>query len=619
MCGICGWVALEESAEAPDLERMARTLTHRGPDQQGFYREQHVGLAIRRLKIIALEGGRQPYSNEDGSIQAVFNGELYNFRELRERLEKRGHRFQTEADGEILVHLYEEYGQHLVEPINGMFAAAVYDRRRRRLLLFRDRFGIKPLYYALDRKRLLFASELKAILAVEGFPRTLDRAALRQYLTFEYVPAPRSIFARIQKLRPAHRLVIDRDRVDLKAYWSVRFEPAPDQHLDRWCEEFRERLLESVRLRLISDVPLGMFLSGGLDSSSLTRLMCQLQPGRVKTFSIGFQERSYDESLHFREVASFLGTDHHDRILEPRTTQQVLEPLLDVLDEPLGDAAIVPTYLLSQFAREQVTVALSGEGADELLGGYPTYWAHQLAGWFRLLPSPLLAAFSSAVEALPVSRRYLSLDYKLKRFVSGLELPPRQRHLNWMGSFPHRGDALLRHPLEVETLEPLRYLAQDSAPGTATIQALDVATYLADDLLVKLDRATMAWSLEGRVPFLDHTLVEFLARLPEGLKFRGPNAKLALKRALGKELPKRTVKRAKKGFGIPVADWMRGDLRPLVERYLGPDYVRRQDLFREGPIRRLIDDHNSFRVDNRKQLWTLLVFQLWHERYQPTL
>lgn len=594
---------------------MAGQLVHRGPDQDGFHTAQEVGLAIRRLKIIDLDGGRQPYFSEDLQVVAVFNGEIYNFQSLRRQLEEKGHHFNTRTDGEVLVHLYEDFGLDFVDHLNGMFAVALWDARRRRLVLARDRLGIKPLYYGLHQQRLYFGSELKAILAATDFPRQLDLAAVRQYLTFEYVPGPRSIFANIRKLLPGHLLVFEEGHLRTHSYWSVHFQPAPARPVRDWAAELRHLLRESVRRRLISDVPLGIFLSGGLDSSSLTALMCELHPGQVKTFSIGFREESFDESRHFREVARFLGTEHHERILEAATTQAVLEPLLEVLDEPLGDAAIVPTYLLSQFAREHVTVALSGEGADELLGGYPTYWAHQLADGMGWLPRPVLALFRWLVNHLPVSRHYLSLDFKLKRFFSAIDCDRVTRHVNWMGSFPVDTPDLLLTPPEEPVLEPLGRFPLAGTRGTETIQTLDLHGYLADDLLVKLDRATMAVSLEGRVPFLDHTVVEFLAHLPSSLKFRGPDCKLALKQALGPSLPTATVKRAKKGFGIPVADWVRGDLRPLVESHLRPEHLKAQGLFHHQPIQRLVDQHLAGQADHRKPIWTLLMFQLWHQKY----
>jgi len=584
---------------------MAATLVHRGPDESGVLLDGPVGLAIRRLRVIDPKGGRQPYANEDGRVAAVFNGEIYNFRELRAELEGKGHRFQGKADGEVIVHLYEEHDLDFVHRLNGMFAIALWDARRQRLVLVRDRLGIKPLYLAREGPLLLFASEPKAILASGRLPRSLDVISLDQYLTFEYVPGPRSIWEGIEKVPPGHLIVADAHGVKSQRYWELKLEPGRTQLTP---EEFLSALGASVRRMLVSDVPLGLFLSGGIDSSALAALMTEAAPGHVKTFSIGFEDDSYDESRYFREVARFLGTDHHDEILGPLKVENLLGPLVDVLDEPLADAAIVPTFLLSRFARSHVTVALAGEGADELLMGYPTYTAHRLARWLRWLPQWA----RQLAHRLPVSHRYLSFDYKLKRFVSRLDEPLPRRHQLWMGSFgPEQKTALYRPEFRAylgrDGLEPLSALGH---LGTLEqVQHLDLNFYLPDNLLVKLDRATMAVSLEGRVPFLDHTLVELAAGLPTRAKL----GKRILKAALPGRIPAAVLKRPKKGFGIPVAVWFRSSLRSFLGDHL--ERLKRHGIFEPRALDTLFRDHQEGRVDHRKELWTLLMLSLWWERH----
>ena len=616
MCGIAGWVRLDgRPPETSVLNRMIARLKHRGPDKQDGYQDSAVGLGIARLAINDLAHGHQPYRNEDESIRAVFNGEIYNFRELRADLEAKGHQFNSQADGEVIVHLFEEYGVDFVERLNGMFAIALWDGRE--LHLFRDRLGIKPLYTTRHDGVLYFASELKSLLEIPGISRRLDHHALRSYLTLEYVPAPHSIFEGIRKLLPGHHLRVSLGSVALRAYWSFpRLEPAGGRFED-WVEKLRELLTDAVRLRLVADVPVGVFLSGGLDSSTLTSLMAQHHQEPVHTFSVGFSERSFDESPFSQMVAESLGTVHHHRLLDSATALSVLDSLAHFLDEPLADPAVIPTYLLSHFAREKVTVALSGEGADELLGGYPTYFAHQLAEPLNVLPRAIWPLLNRLVSLVPTSREYLSWDFKLKKFVSGLGLPLVERHLTWMGAFPWQGGsgvlaAPLSHALEPEALRLSKRVVEGA-------QSLDFQTYLADGLLVKLDRASMMVSLEGRVPFLDYRLVEAMASLPTSFKLRGLDAKRVLKRVEGDRLPPAITKRGKKGFGLPLADWLRGPLKPWLHEYLGEAKLREQGLFSTSVVTRLIEDHLVGRADHRKPLWTLLAFQRWCEVYRPTL
>lgn len=616
MCGISGWLAL--SGDCPDrdvLHRMLTAIEHRGPDERGEHLGPGLALGMTRLSINDIEGGSQPYYCEQRRVVAVFNGEIYNFRELRADLESKGHQFRSRTDGEVIVHLWEEYGAALVERLNGMFAIALWDGES--LHLFRDRFGIKPLYYTVADGVFYFASELKCLLQAPGFSSRLHHGALRSYLTLEYVPSPYTIYAHCHKVRPAHAIQVTEDgNIKESRYWNFpTFTADGSGSLEDWADCLTEQLKRSVQRRLVSDVPLGVFLSGGLDSSSLTALMSELCPGQVKSFSIGFSEKSFDESSYSRLVAESLGTEHHERLLDPATTLELIEPLYSRLDEPMADAAIIPTYLLSQFAREKVTVALAGEGADELLGGYPTYFAHQVAQPWTGLPTGVFNLLRWLVDFLPTSRKYLSWDFKLKRFCSGLGFEPIQRHLTWMGSVPpHLSGELLQDP------SPPAF-HWDGTPNLGlveTIQELDMGTYLAEQLLVKLDRATMLTSLEGRVPFLDHELVEAMAKLPTRYKLRGLDAKRVLKKAMQQKLPAPVLERPKKGFGIPMAEWLRGPLKHLLDEYLQADYLRDQGLFRVEPVGQMVREHLEGRRDHRKPLWTLLVFQQWWDRAKPS-
>jgi asparagine synthase (glutamine-hydrolysing) len=617
MCGISGWLSL--TSELPRREllgAMLRAIDHRGPDERGVFHHHQIALGMTRLSINDLEGGRQPYFSEDRRVVAVFNGEIYNFRELRAELEEQGHRFRSRTDGEVIVHLWEEYGVEFVHRLNGMFAIALWDGES--LYLFRDRLGIKPLYYTKLDGVLYFASELKSLIEIPGFSRSLNHRALRSYLTLEYVPSPHSIYRDSQKLCPAHYLKVGPTEVFIpKRYWTVpRFSADGEGTLEGWGERLRSELKASVKRRLVSDVPLGVFLSGGLDSSSLTALMTELEPGNVKSFSVGFSEKTFDESSYSRMVADRLGTEHYEQVLDSATTLAVIEPLYERLDEPLADAAIIPTFLLSKFARTEVTVALAGEGADELLGGYPTYFAHQMAEPLTALPSSLHDLLRWMVNHLPTSRKYLSFDFKLKRFCSGLGQQAIQRHLTWMGSIPQQqSESFLQNPSE----PAFSWVGTPDLGLVERIQELDFGTYLAEDLLVKLDRATMLTSLEGRVPFLDHTFVESMAALPTRYKFQLLNAKRALKEAMKSSLPEPVLGRPKKGFGIPLADWLRGPLRSLLDEHLRPEYLAAQGIFNPAPVARLVAQHLEGKADHRKQLWTLIVFQKWWQTYKPVL
>ena len=628
MCGIVGNVLARED-RTPDpgvLKRMNDRLAHRGPDDEGFLVEGPAGLAMRRLKIIDLATGHQPMSGEHRRVWTVFNGEIYNYRELTAQLTARGHTFQTRSDTEVIVHGYEERGLASLGDLEGMFAIAVWDAPARTLVLARDRLGIKPLYYAVLPDQIVFASELKALVEHPAIDRTLDLTALSRYLAHEYVPAPLSIFRAIRKLPAGHWLTYTDGRTKVEPYWSVPFRPDRTLDAGEAVEKLRGALDLSVRQHLVSDVPLGVFLSGGIDSSAVAAFAARHYGGRLKTFSIGFEDPSFDESVHARRVAQALGTDHHEEILEPRGALDLVERLPDLLDEPLGDASLIPTFLLSRFTRRSVTVALSGDGGDELFAGYPMYQAHRLARVIELVPRWVRRRLvRPAVDRLPVSLGNLSLDFKLKRFFEGMDYADVERHGVWLGSFTPAEQQELFTPGARERMEaPPSYAAfheilahAPSAQGLERMLYLDLKGYLGEGVLTKTDRASMACSLEVRVPLLDRRVVELAASLPMGLKLHGLTTKYVLKRALAGVLPRETLARPKKGFGMPLGHWFRGELRPLLREVCGADAIRRGGLFRPETVERLLAEHESRRRDHRKKLYTLLAFQLWASRYHP--
>ena len=624
MCGICG-VAGGDPARGRELVgRMCGSMVHRGPDDEGVIQAGGVTLGMRRLSIIDLAGGHQPMHNEDSTVWVVQNGEIYNHLELREELSAAGHLFATQSDTEVLVHGYEQWGEQMVERLNGQFACAVLDQRARQVFLARDRMGIKPLHYAIDGDRFVFASELKALLQDPALRRGVDPVALDEYLAYEFVPSPRSIVRGISKLRPGHTLAwsLAEGRPRVRRYWAPQLNidgSRRERDLDEECAELRAVLRESVRKELISDVPLGVFLSGGIDSSAVTAMMTQLG-GDVKSFSVGFAERSFDEAGHARAVARHLGTDHHELMLEPRMLLDLVPRLPVLLDEPLGDASIIPTYLLSAFTRQHVKVALGGDGGDELFAGYPTLQAHRLAGYYLRAPRAVRRGLvEPVVRRLPVSRGNLSFDYRAKRFVSGAGYPVAERHQRWMGSFSSEERMAV---LSREVRGSLAALNGDSAvedygslDPLNQVLMIDMRMYLENDILVKLDRASMMASLEGRVPLLNNDFVAYATGLPLSLKLRGLRSKFLLKRALRGILPERILNRPKKGFGIPVAEWFRGPLREQMLSVLSPERIGSEGFFDPAAVGGLVGEHLAGRRDNRKQLWTLFAFELWYQGY----
>jgi asparagine synthase (glutamine-hydrolysing) len=620
VCGICGLISLD-GATPPDVDALAsmnETLVHRGPDSDGIVLDGPTGLAARRLSIIDLAGGDQPIANEDHTVHVVQNGEIYNYRALRAELERRGHSFSTRGDTEVLVHLYEERGPSFVEELRGMFAVALWDSRRRRLLLARDRFGIKPLYYRIAAGVLSFGSELKALLRQPGFSHEVDPDALEAFLAFNSIPAPLTIFKEARKLPAGHTLVWEGGKPEISRYARPRPVPADEVRSEGFRDlavELRERLRDSVRAHLVADVSVGVLLSGGIDSAALTALAAEESSGQVRTFSIGFEESSFDELAQARRVAERYGTDHHELVLRPDAVE-LLPKLIGAFDEPFADSSALPTYLVSQLAAGSVKVALSGEGGDELFGGYYTYVADVLAP--RL--GPLAPALSPIVRRLPSSSSKASFDYKAKRFVSAARLPPLERHHAWKEIFSAEARAGLlsderRGPLDPLDVYRARYVETEGAEQLARLQDVDLGVYLVDDLLVKTDRASMAHSLEARVPFCDEVVSELALALPARHKVRGFAKKRLLRRAVAPLLPRQITHGRKQGFSIPVAAWLRDELEPFARETLSSETLARQGYFRPAAVSRLIDDHVARREDLSRQIWGLMAFTLWVDRY----
>ena len=608
MCGIAGMASRTGAVDPERLRAMSATLVHRGPDSDGELLDGPVGLTARRLSIIDLEGGDQPIANEDGTVHVVQNGELYNFRELRAELEQAGHRFSTRSDTEVLVHLYEEHGEGFAQRLRGMFAVAIWDSRRRRLVVARDRFGIKPLYYRDESGELMFASELRAL------PRgEVDPDALEAFLAFNSVPAPFSIFAGTHKLPAGHLLVWQDGETRVERYARTVPGEVRDEDSAELAEELRARLRDSVRAHLIADVPVGVLLSGGVDSSLLAALAAQESGDAVHTFSIGFEERSFDELDDARSVASMYGTRHEELTLRPDAAL-LLPRLAETFDEPFADSSALPTYLVSELAARHVKVALSGEGGDELFGGYYTYAADLLA----LRVGRFAPGIRPLVERLPSSSRRASFDYKAKRFVRGAALPPLERHHAWKEIFsPDVRAELTGRPSGYDPVDLLRarFEETEGAELLTRLQNVDLGTYLVDDLLVKTDRASMAHSLEARVPYLDPVVAGLAQSLPTRLKVRGLRKKVLLRKAAAPLLPRRIVYGRKRGFSIPAAAWLRGELEPFARDVLAPDTLRRQGFLRPEPVERLIDRHVAGEEDLSRQLWGLIAFTLWHEHH----
>ena len=620
MCGICGTYefACARSADGALIEQMNATMIHRGPDGAGLHVDGAAGLAARRLAIIDLQHGDQPMLAADGEVCVVQNGEILNHLQLRASLEREGVRFRTRCDTEVLLHMYLRDGLEFVSQLRGMFAIALWDRRSRRLVLARDRFGIKPLYYELTPERISCASELKALLRQPTFSREVDPDALHSFLAFNSIPAPLTIYRDARKLPPGHVLICDPDGASIRRF--ARPAPAPadrlrDESPEQLAAELRQRLEDSVRAHLLADVPVGVLLSGGIDSSVLAALAAGVSPYRVSTFSIGFRERSFNELDLARRVAARYGTDHHELVVSPHVAD-LLPKLVSAFDEPFADSSSVPTYLVSELAAQHVKVVLSGEGGDELFGGYETYAADQLA----LRVGSAAARLAPLAERLPSSSGRVPLDYRVKRFVRAASLPPLERHHGWKEIFsPSQRDALLQPDWREAPGDPLdvwrsRFEETSDAPLLARLQDVDLGIYLADDLLVKTDRMSMAHSLEARVPYLDPVVAELALGLPTSLKVRGLSKKRLLRQMAASLIPREIVRARKRGFSIPAAAWLRGELEPLARELLAPERTRSQGFFEPAFVTRLLDDHVARREDHSRQLWGLMSFSLWADQ-----
>jgi len=658
MCGICGFVG---NTEPHRLTRMIRSIAHRGPDGTGTFHaaarptpdgpELRVGLGHARLAVIDLSpAASQPMSNEDESLRIVCNGEIYNHLELRRRLESKGHRFKSRSDTEVLLHLYEERGTACLEDLRGMFAFALWDQRRQRLLLARDRLGIKPLYYVLEDKGLCFASEMKALLQGGMKSRRVDPRALCRYLAFLYVPSPMTILEGIEKLEPGHFLVWEKGRTEVSRYWTYRpssfgADRLPEESLEKSTAEALE---ETVALHLQSDVPLGVFLSGGMDSSVLVGLIRRITGRSVKTFSIGYGEeaRSYNELASSRLVAKHFRTEHREYILRPDVLG-LLPRIVWHMDEPFGDSSAIPTYLVSRAAREEVTVALSGIGGDELFGGYPRYLGAHLAQFFSGVPPGIRNLASELSRRIPESTASRNLPGRLKRFLSGCAMTREDCYLSWISFLSEREAERLLNPdyassfdypdVRERHLAKMRELileAEKSRPGPspgtgradvgyafrgidwmAVLQGLDLATYLPDDLLVMGDKMSMANGLELRVPYCDHVLVSRVMSIPSRVKYRGFKLKSLMKNVWKDLLPPEILGNQKRGFVVPLAVWLRKELRSLVEEQLSPRRVRDRGYFRHAEIRRILDEHYSGRRNHADLVYALVVLELWHQLY----
>jgi asparagine synthase (glutamine-hydrolysing) len=625
MCGITGKIHLtpQKSVESDLLTAMCRNLTHRGPDEEGYYTKDNVGLAVRRLSVIDVEGGHQPISNEDETVWAVQNGEIYNFRELTERLLRLGHRFGTRSDTEVIVHLYEEYGIDFVKHLEGMFAIAVWDEKERRLVLARDRMGIKPLFYAAFEDQLLFASEIKAI-AAAGPSLTLNAEALNYYLSLLYIPAPHTIYNEIHKLKPGHILVVQHGKLDVQRYWSLaHVHPLEEYSVHELQKQLRELLVAAVERQLVSDVPLGFFLSGGLDSSLVVASAREVHNSKIKTFSVGFEDPSYDETSYAQTVANHLHTEHTNITVKP-DFENIIYELADHFDEPFADSSAIPTYYLSGLTRQHVTVALSGDGGDELFAGYLTYQADKLARLYGRVPGILSRkAVPWLVHQLPVSDTKINFGFKARRFVDQALLEPGQRHFAWKAFFDEGlKQSLLQKPLldslsgHLDGYSPYKSYF-DEAPHFDEItrfQYTDTMVYLIDNNLTKVDRMSMAHSLEVRVPLLDTDIVEFAFRLPDQLKMPGMKLKHFLKESTKGMLPEEIVNRPKKGFNVPMPSWLKGGLKPVVDHYLSSQIVSRQGYFNPQTVQRLVDTHMSGGADYSRNIWALLMFNVWVEK-----
>jgi asparagine synthase (glutamine-hydrolysing) len=624
MCGIVGIVRKDtKPVDEVLLSRMTGAIRHRGPDDDGFYVKRGVGLGMRRLSIIDIKGGQQPIHNEDRTAWIVFNGEIYNYLELRKKLEKLGHTFYTNSDTEAIIHAYDRYGADCPKHLRGMCAFAIWDERTQELFLARDRVGKKPLLYSQLNDQFLFASEFAPLLLHPEVSRNIDSKALDYYLSFMCVPAPLTVYGAIRKLEPGHTLRWCNGETRIERYWQPDFSQKVKLNEKEAGEQALAVLRDAVRVRLMSEVPLGAFLSGGIDSSAVVALMSEVSSGPIKTFSIGFEEQDFSELHHARRIADYVGADHHEFIVRPNALE-VLPLLIEHYGEPFADSSAIPTYYVARETRKHVTVALNGDGGDESFAGYERYAAMHLAQKYNRIPALLReSVLEQAVGLIPTSEMRRSRVRDAKRFLQAASLGKVDRYLRWVSVFDVDAKReLYSQSFTSETssiharalLEPSFARTNGTGIVDAALQA-DISTYLPNDLLVKVDIATMAVSLEARSPFLDHHVIEFAASLPEKFKLRGLTTKYILKRVLKQLLPAENLNRRKMGFGVPVGQWFRGEMQPFLRETLLSEKALNRGLFRPAEVRRLVEQHTHSERDYSHQLWTLLMLELWFQRF----
>jgi asparagine synthase (glutamine-hydrolysing) len=623
VCGIAGFAVSGEGGRIPDaatLQAMCDTLIHRGPDGEGMHWDPRVGLGMRRLAIIDLAGGGQPIANEDGSVLTVYNGEIYNYRELRAELTSAGHRFRTQSDTEVIVHAYEEWGDEFLARLNGMFGLAVYDRRQGRVLLARDHVGIKPLYYAWTRGCLVWGSEIKALLASGAVDRALDVDALGQFVAWEYCPGESTLFRGIRKLLPGRSLTLElaTGRYRIRRYWTPPVAADPDSCAEaEWIERVDSSLRAAVQRQMVSDVPVGAFLSGGVDSSLIVNAM-----GGAKTFSIGFDDPSYNELDHARRVAERLGVQLVSDTIRPDALE-LFGHLMHFMDDPIGDSSLFSTYLVARLARRHVTVSLSGDGGDELFAGYETHLASAMANRYQAVPRPVRSGLiEPAVGLLRPSNAKKGLINKAMRFVDGARLDAALGHTRWRVFLDEPGrDRLFtadaRSAMTTPVGDHIARLMQEAGDRAPLARGLyvDLMSYLPDDILTKVDRMSMAVSLESRVPFLDRELVELAFQVPDRLKIRDGVSKWILKRVAERYIPRETAWRPKEGFSVPLKQWLVGAYRELMEELLGESRIRGDGVFEWDEIARLRNEHLAGRRNHSHQLWAVMMFQCWQDRW----
>lgn len=619
MCGICGIYNFgTKEPVSPDLlKAMNDILIHRGPDGEGVYTSGPMGLGHRRLSIIDLEGGKQPMTNEDGTIWVVFNGEIYNFSELHDYLIKKGHIFKTRSDTEVIIHMYEEVGEACFESFRGMFAIALWDENNRRLLLARDRVGKKPLFYFHDSGRMVFGSEMKAILQAPDVPREIDLEALSDYFSFLYIPAPKSIYKGIRKIRPGHYAVIEDSGFREEEYWDISFAKTDELKEEEWCEKLLETYREAIQIRLISDVPLGAFLSGGIDSSSVVAIMSELKEEPVITSSIGFDEQDFNEIDYARQIASIFKTEHYEKTVRPDAIS-IIEKLAWHYDEPFADSSAVPTYYVSKVARENVTVALSGDGGDENFAGYRRYYFDRKENTLRsLLPFLVRRPIFGTLASLYPKADWAPRIFRGKATFEALSCSPIEGYFRSLSAFrPDMKKRLFNGDVHrslagYDSLDVFKYYYEkaDTDDPLSRIQYLDIKTYLTDDILVKVDRASMANSLEVRAPILDHKFMELIATIPSSLKLQGRNGKYIFKKALERLVPREILYRRKMGFGVPLARWFRNELKDMAYETIFHNH--NDGLFQKRTIEQVWRQHQKGFRDRSTELWTLFMFRLW--------